>query len=482
MNVACRLCGVGVVCLAAAMPMARGQDEALEKAINSAIERGLNYLKKNLQDDGGFKTFDYRAGTTALVGWALLESGVPKDDAKVRKAAAFVREAVGFGVGDKPGPDHPYSISLAIFFLDRLGEPQDRPLIQWLGVRLLRGQTRFAGWHYAVPGVDDAEKQRLRQFLARGRAGATKKEESPEAKPDPQQVPAELLQELRRGGPPQVDVVGDNSNTQFAMMALWAARRHGLPVDRALQQVEARFRKTQLDGGGWSYSAIKGFGGGDFGPRPSMTAAGVLAIALSQGTVGKEKIKELLKDPAVKKGLEALGKVVDGSDRMEMGPGTDLYFYWSLERMAVVYDLKTVGGTEWYPWGARHVLACQSNEGHFAGSSYYPVNEPVDTCFALLFLKRANVAFDLSPNLKAVVKQPAPKKKDEPLIFDPGFVPKKDKSKKSSFRQAAPRDSGLTRLETWGPDKIIHRFHRSHRFGKQTVDVSWALASNLWNL
>ena len=37
----------------------------------------------------------------------------------------------------------------------------------------------------------------------------------------------------------------DNSNTQFAMLALWAARRHDVPVEVALGLVEQRFRATQ---------------------------------------------------------------------------------------------------------------------------------------------------------------------------------------------------------------------------------------------
>src|SRR5262249_54045455 len=74
----------------------------------------------------------------------------------------------------------------------------------------------------------------------------------------------------------------------------------------------------------------------------------------------------------------------------------DLYYLWSLERVAVAYDLQTIAGKAWYPWGANHLLEIQRPDGswanNFAGS--------VDTCFALLFLKRANVARDLTARLK----------------------------------------------------------------------------------
>ena len=68
----------------------------------------------------------------------------------------------------------------------------------------------------------------------------------------PARVPAvdpQLMTQPFRG----IDV-SDNSNTQFALLALWAARRHGVPVDRALALVVQRFYREQHQDGGWSYS------------------------------------------------------------------------------------------------------------------------------------------------------------------------------------------------------------------------------------
>src|SRR5208282_4758720 len=48
-------------------------------------------------------------------------------------------------------------------------------------------------------------------------------------------------------------VMDDNSNTQFAMLALWAARRHDVPVERSLALSELRFRVSQLRSGAWAY-------------------------------------------------------------------------------------------------------------------------------------------------------------------------------------------------------------------------------------
>jgi hypothetical protein len=74
----------------------------------------------------------------------------------------------------------------------------------------------------------------------------------------------------------------------------------------------------------------------------------------------------------------------------------DLYYLWSLERMAVVYDWKTIAGVDWYAWGSGLLLAAQNDDGSWTDT--FP-GVP-DTCFALLFLKRVNVARSLTSELK----------------------------------------------------------------------------------
>ena len=31
----------------------------------------------------------------------------------------------------------------------------------------------------------------------------------------------------------------------------------------------------------------------------------------------------------------------------------EMYFLWSVERVAMLYDLKTIGGRDWYAWERR---------------------------------------------------------------------------------------------------------------------------------
>src|SRR5262249_39207659 len=45
----------------------------------------------------------------------------------------------------------------------------------------------------------------------------------------------------------------DNSNTQFAILALWVAQRHGVPMERTLKLMVQRFRQSQNADGSWGY-------------------------------------------------------------------------------------------------------------------------------------------------------------------------------------------------------------------------------------
>src|SRR5262249_59576163 len=62
----------------------------------------------------------------------------------VRRAAALVRHAAA-------DLDTTYELSLAILFLDRLGEPSDEKLIQTFALRLVAGQAPTGGWGYKCP-------------------------------------------------------------------------------------------------------------------------------------------------------------------------------------------------------------------------------------------------------------------------------------------------------------------------------------------
>ncbi len=426
---------------------AASQDAALKKRINQAIDKGVDFLKKQQTEAGFWKEPDfYPQGTTALAAWTLLESGVPAKDPAIQKAAAYLREAA-------LGLTKNYDISLAIIFFDRLEDPKDEPLIDVLTVRLLSGMTSFASWSYDSPPLDSVEAARLRAYLQwiKAKPAAKPKTEvkekaKPGAKPkteEPRQLSPFILQQLaalRHRPPPKAG--GDNSNTHFALMALWVARRHGLPVDGALSRVEARFRAQQLDGGSWGYPApFKELPG-----RGSMTCVGLLALAVGHGAnLDKRALKELSKDPQVKAGLNYLAKFLrDQKNQTSVLDTYGYYFFFSLERLAVIYDIATIEGEEWYPSGANTLVSSQKADGSWGR---VPRWLAVDTSFALLFLKRANIASDLTEILKGnPPRKSRPKVAEDPFDHLPLIIPKDDKPKKDKAEPAKEsRGAGVGR-------------------------------------
>jgi hypothetical protein len=400
-----------------------------DEDIRKAVERGVESLRARQDNDGSwsFGNSGHTVGTSALVGLAMLECDVPGSDQAVKDAARTVRSGVG-SINDT------YDISLAVMFLDRLGLADDDPLIESLSQRLLAGQTAGGGWGYFCPHVS-SEARRLR-------TGADKKNSDARDRPETQK-------QARRGNlqnDPRNQFAGlmgdDNSNTQFATLALWIARRHHTKVDAALKSVESRFRRSQNADGGWGYKAIVSSGvmGGMSGSTASMTCAGLLGLAVGYGVSTHtlhtnikpkkeaDKEKETPRDAAVARGINFLAQVLEPALRAEDDPpamrnfgrggfgmrgggmgggivhnglGSEYYFLWSLERVAMVYSLKTLGDKDWYAIGTKYLLKNQENDGSWRGN----LGPTVDTCFALFFLRRANLAVDLTTKLR--IKGPA---------------------------------------------------------------------------
>jgi hypothetical protein len=73
-------------------------------------------------------------------------------------------------------------------------------------------------------------------------------------------------------------------------------------------------------------------------------------------------------------------------------PLIDLYFLWSVERVGVIYNLRKIGSKDWYGWGAEILVANQTPQGKWEKGGNSNSTPVIDTCFALLFLKRANLA------------------------------------------------------------------------------------------
>lgn len=359
-----------------------------EKRVNEAIDRGVKHLREIQQPDGRWVYYDgaKRIGATALAGWTLLECDVPPTDNAIQKAAKYVRE-------QSVTETQTYSISLAILFLHKLGDERDIPLIEALAVRLLAGQTSTGGWSYFCPGSTD--QARLASYVKdfpEGNVPQMARQEN--AVIEPRELTPEIAKQvqtlLRRPVSAIPGGMGDNSNSQFAMLALWVAGKYGVPIESAMKQVGERYRRSQIASGSWTYEyTIKATAFDISRSSEAMVCAGLLGFALGHTTKDGAAKSDLYSETEVQKAFYFLAGQMQGNHVMaSKNQGKKYYFLWSIERTAVAYDLQRIKGIDWYRWGAEILLANQASNGSWNGEY---ARGGCDTCFALLFLKRANV-------------------------------------------------------------------------------------------
>ncbi len=360
-----------LVFLCAMIGEARGQDEApADQEIAQAIAKGVEFLKEAQADSGEWREPSqpqHPLGMTALAGLALLENGVAREAREISKAREIVTTLARQS-------DQTYDLALAILFLARCQQARtgnDDPLIQTLGHRLAQGDHGGI-WDYSVPLTSEEPAPEE----PRSRRGARRK-----------------TGRFNRS----VFAGGDNSNTQFALLGLWAAGRHGFDSDSALESIDGHFRSTQLRDGRWGYRI--NMPGAD-----AMSCAGLmgLAIAASRPSLAERQTARargaaLAADPAFQAALRAVGQ-----DARRAGNQSEIYYLWSLERVCVALGLRSLDGFDWYARGARILLDRQENDGGWADERW---GRLPNTALALLFLRKANLAFEID----RVLRLPGPK-------------------------------------------------------------------------
>lgn len=301
------------------------------------IERGVAFLKSEQKPDGSFSR---DTGTTAFCLYALAHAGLDREDKAFERGLRWL-------LAHQARPDT-YNASLTVMALFTLDPVLFKKHIHRLAKLIARGQCENGQWTYKLKG---------------GRAG------------------------------------GDNSNTQFALIALWYARRAGAPVDRGVfGRALAYFHFTQNEDGGWGYTEKgrkKSYG--------SMTATGLVSVLISRAAVTNRKVADLIGKQEPREALAvkwladhlALDRNPEANFTLQGGPGragkeiTDSfwrhYWLWSLERSMAVAGVTKLGERDWYAEGVKHLAATIRDDGSWVGSE-----SPLQaTTFAVLFLSRA---------------------------------------------------------------------------------------------
>lgn len=201
---------------------------------------------------------------------------------------------------------------------------------------------------------------------------------------------------------------GDNSNSQYAALALRACYEAEIHVEKqVLKLAKECWEKSQNQDGGWDYhykeNNWKGTDQVDKEPKYLTTSYGSMTVGGLSSLAGyKYMLKEdTKKDIHIKKGIEWITK----NFSVEKNPkipddrsygGWLYYFLYGLERAGALVDVEKFGSHDWYNKGAKYILKHQQKDGHWSGLVDKSAVEmkgdymgSIDTCFAILFLKRA---------------------------------------------------------------------------------------------
>ena len=363
------------------------------KRVDDAIKSGVEYLKTAKSISAGFDFGPRDSDELILLTFA--HAAVPETDPKVQELLQKLLE----------GPlASTYEVSLLAMALEELNRVKYQARIFQCAQFLVDNQCKNGQWSYGKatpaalgtptgvpPATATAAKSGAREFTA------VEKKEKPKVQ---RKIP---VTRTREG-----IAAGDNSNSQYAALGLRACHDAGILIPReTLSQARAWWVESQIGTKdtsvatgkitgvpqGWCYRGHHlnlAFCKNPDTAYASMTAGGVGAVAILDSLLGMD----WKKDKTVLNGLAWLAKNWSWDENVgpcEMGgrkPKTYLlYHYYAVERMGMLLDLPKIGDNDWYREGANLLLDAQKPDGSWSMSA--DARPLWDTCFAVLFLKRA---------------------------------------------------------------------------------------------
>jgi Domain of unknown function (DUF4159) len=346
-------------------------EEALAQKVRQSLNAGVDYLTKAQKPRGGGGEWSWEndtltllqpGGTSCLAMLALLTAGVPADDAAVVRGLPYIR-------GLKP--QHTYVVGLQTMVLAELGVTKDLNQIQtnveWLLSAAVRSGGKLQGWSYTANSNNRA----------------------------------------------------DNSNTQYALLGLWAGRQAGATIDRAKwDEIQEFFKLSQgkptrnvrgQEVAGWRYSNSDG--GGPVNDTLTMTEAGVcgLFIAGMETNENKQELNDQTgvaakcgfypDDDAIATGMRWIADKFQFKD-----PQHTFYNVYGIERVGRLSGQRFIGDHDWYREGCELLTGVKNSQGlaqRKPGGEWktegaidsFPI---VSTSFALLFLAKGRTPILLS--------------------------------------------------------------------------------------
>ncbi|CAN5281658.1 DUF4159 domain-containing protein [soil metagenome] len=357
-----------LIAMALALPAyAADNDADMVKRVNKAIEKGKAKLFQLEAGNGNWDGItttgklisyaaDQKGGVTALATLALLTAGTPADDKVIQKSLDYLR-----GIE----PKKTYVVGLSTMAFAEAKQPRDleriQKNVQWLFDNATYRGGKLAGWGYPHEG---------RMFV-------------------------------------------DGSNTQYAILGLYAAKQAGVKIpDEKWKAIRDLYLECEKDesptSAFWRYSL--GQEGGQYQPSFTMTVAGTCGLIVAG--MGMNESQQGLDENtgiAVKCGLYATNSPVAKGmnwiaarfrwEKVDAAKMSVLYNVYGIERLGRLSGQRWIGKVDWYREGCKFLLEDEryQRDGYWQREDMVADKEPViATSFALLFLSKGRTPLLIS--------------------------------------------------------------------------------------
>jgi len=307
---------------AAAGPQIKMRDVA-DTDVERAIAEAKRYLYAQQGRNGHFRHYHHHVphgGQTAIALFALLEAGENQNQAAVKKGLEVLA-----GLKTK----NLYIIATRVMVLSQVRPKKGTPLRT-----CLEGDLKYL------------TDQALREGGAWG-----------------------------YGGPERT---GDNSCSQFALLALWEADRAGIRINPALiRMVERAWLRRQRRDSGWTYAGQPNV---DTDSTLSMTTAGLASLFICQ-----DVLTNTCQPYAHRKQVRGAWDFI--VKRLKPNYINDGYLAFCIQRVGMASGQKFIGEMDWFAAGAAK-LAEPNPRGRGYRGNWGPV---VRASFELIFLARGRI-------------------------------------------------------------------------------------------
>ena len=390
--------------------------------VDKAIREGIKYLQgQNAAHMTPFTHAGRQMQHTELVLLTYLHAGVPDNDPNLQ---VLLKDMLSKKL------EATYCVVLQAMALEELQRVTYQNRIWQCAQFLVDNQSADGFWGYGDPSiyVEDVPSAAPRKDVESGpaRAGGAPKDAlmAPGGRYKPTVKSRKRVEKKRDGNP------NDQSNSQYAALGLRACYDAGIDLPPAvIEKAIAWWRSSQKasegpaiklefrdangkpsQGGARGASSVMEevsaepqgwcYGKHEHKPYGSMSAGAVGTLAIYDYIKDNDggKKKSWRRDKDVHEGIAWLAKnfsVTYNPGPYEHGNFEEnsqhqyFYYLYALERAGMLYGTETIGTKEWYPEGAKVLCDIQKAGGSWGAGT-------VDTCFAILFLKRATRPLDVA--------------------------------------------------------------------------------------